>query len=140
MGQGSTARKPEGLQVSFLEARHDAGTAAASGNGAQFLIGAVPKGAMITAVYKKQAEAPQGGPRQLWIGTLAAKSALVGAAGIAEGTATTVQVPTAIKSLNFTSDTDLYITQTGMTTTLPSAGIFDIVLAYVVSPTFAEAV
>lgn len=139
MALGTTARKPEGLQVSFLEKRHDVESATDT-NGDQFLIGTVPKGAMIVAVYKKTAEAPTGGARQLWIGTLAAKSSVVGAAGIAEGTSTTVQVPTALKSVNFTTDTDLYITQTGMTTTKPTAGIFDITVAYVVSPTFGEAV
>ena len=40
--------------------------------------------------------------------------------------------------MNFTQDTDLYLTQTGMTTTKPTAGIFDISIAYVVSPTFAS--
>lgn len=139
MAVGTTARKPQGLQVSFLEKRHDAADVASDGNGTQYLIGTVPKGTMITAVYKKQAEAPAGGARQLWLGTLAAKSSVVGAAGIAEGTSTTVQVPTAVKSVNFTTDTDLYITQTGMTTTLPSAGIFDIAIAYVVSPSFEDA-
>ena len=32
----------------------------------------------------------------------------------------------------------LYITQTGMTTTKPTAGQFDIAIAYVVSPLFAN--
>jgi len=136
MAVGTTARKPEGLQISFLEIRHDAGDATDT-NGTQFLIGTVPKGTMVVAVYKKQNEAPTGGARQLWIGTTSAKSSLIGAAGIAEGTSTTVQVPTGLKSVNFTQDTDLYLTQTGMTTTKPSAGIFDITIAYVVSPTFA---
>lgn len=140
MALGTAARKPEGLQVSFLEKRHDAaGTGIATAtNGTQYLIGTVPKGTMITAVYKKTAEAPTGGVRQLWIGTLAAKSSLIGAAGIAEGTSTTVQVPTAVKSVNFTQDTDLYLAQTGMTTTRPTAGQFDITIAYVVSPLFAS--
>jgi len=137
MAVGTTARAPIGLQVSFLEKRHDAGDATDT-NGTQFLIGTIPKGAMVTAVYKKEAEAPTGGARQLWIGTSSAKSSLVGAAGIAEGTSATVQVPTGIKSVNFTQDTDLYITQTGMTTTKPTAGQFDIVIAYVVSPLFAS--
>lgn len=136
MAVGTTARKPQGLQVSFLEIRHDAGDATDT-NGTQFLIGTLPKGAMVCAVYKKTNEAPTGGARQLWIGTSAAKSSLVGAAGIAEGTSTTVQVPTGVKSVNFTQDTDLYLTQTGMTTTKPTAGIFDIAIAYVVSPSFA---
>lgn len=142
MALGTSARKPEGLQLSFLEKRHDAaGTGIASAaNGTQYLIGTMPKGACVVAVYKKQAEAPTGGARQLWIGTAAAKSALIGAAGIAEGTSTTVQVPTAVKSVNFTQDTDIYITQTGMTTTRPTAGIFDLTVAYVVSPQFGDAV
>jgi hypothetical protein len=136
MAVGTTARKPEGLQVSFLEIRQDV-EAATDTNGTQFLIGTIPKGAMVTAVYKKTNEAPTGGARQLWIGTTSAKSSLIGAAGIAEGTSTIVQVPTGLKSVNFTQDTDLYLTQTGMTTTKPTAGIFDITIAYVVSPTFA---
>jgi hypothetical protein len=138
MAVGTTARKPDGLQVAFLDIRHDAaGTGIASAsNGAQYLIGTIPKGAMVHAVYKKTAEAPTGGARQLWIGSLASKSSLIGAAGITEGTSTTVQVPTALKSVNFTQDTDLYITQTGMTTTRPTAGVFDITIAYVVSPQF----
>ena len=137
MAVGTTARKPQGLQVSFLEIRYNAGDATDT-NGTQFLIGTMPKGGMVTAVYKKTSETPTGGARQLWIGTLASKSSLVGAAGIAEGTSTTVQVPTGIKSVNFTQDTDLYITQTGMTTTKPTAGQFDIAIAYVVSPLFAD--
>lgn len=136
MAVGTTARKPEGLQVSFLEIRQDV-EAATDTNGTQFLIGTIPKGAMVVAVYKKTNEAPTGGVRQLWIGTTAAKSSLIGAAGIAEGTSTTANVPTGVKSVNFTQDTDLYLTQTGMTTTKPTAGIFDITIAYVVSPTFA---
>jgi hypothetical protein len=136
MAVGTTARKPEGLQVSFLEIRQDV-EAATDTNGTQFLVGTIPKGAMVTAVYKKTNEAPTGGARQLWIGTTSAKSSLIGAAGIAEGTSTIVQVPTGLKSVNFTQDTDLYLTQTGMTTTKPTAGIFDITIAYVVSPTFA---
>ena len=136
MGLGSTARKPEGLQVSFLEIRHDAGDSTDT-NGTQFLIGTIPKGAMVLAVYKKTGETPTGGARQLWIGTSSAKSSLIGAAGIAEGTANTANVPTGVKPVNFTQDTDLYITQTGMTTTKPTAGIFDITIAYVVSPLFA---
>jgi hypothetical protein len=136
MALGTTARKPEGLQVSFLEIRHDV-EAATDTNGTQFLIGTMPKGGCVVAVYKKTNEAPTGGVRQLWIGTSAAKSSLIGAAGIAEGTSTTVQVPTALKSVNWTVDTDLYLTQTGMTTTKPTAGIFDITVAYVVSPKFA---
>jgi hypothetical protein len=136
MAVGTTARKPEGLQVSFLEKRHDAG-AGTYANGDQFLIGTIPKGAMVLAVYKKTNETPTGGVRQLWIGTTAAKSSLIGAAGIAEGTSTTANVPTGVKSVNFTQDTDLYLTQTGMTTTEPTAGIFDITIAYIVSPLFA---
>jgi hypothetical protein len=137
MAVGTTARKPEGLQVAFLEIRQDV-EAATDTNGTQFLIGTIPKGAMVLAVYKKTNETPTGGARQLWIGTTAAKSSLIGAAGIAEGTSTTANVPTGVKSVNFTQDTDLYLTQTGMTTTKPTAGIFDITIAYVVSPTFAS--
>lgn len=135
MAVGTTARKPEGLQVAFLEKRHD--LESTSTNGTQFLIGTLPKGSAVLAVYKKEAEAKVRAT-QLWIGTAAAKSSLIGAAGIAEGTSTTVTVPTALKSVNFTQDTDIYITQTGMTTTKPAAGIYDITIAYVVSPQFAS--
>ena len=83
---------PIGLQVAFLEIRQDV-EAATDTNGTQFLIGTIPKGAMVVAVYKKTNEAPTGGVRQLWIGTTAAKSSLIGAAGIAEGTSTTVLCP-----------------------------------------------
>lgn len=135
MAVGTTARNPEGLQVAFLEKRHSLTSTAT--NGTQSLVGTLPKGTAVLAVYKKEREA-KARASQLWIGTLAAKSALIGAAGIAEGTSTTVQVPTAVKSVNFTQDTDIYITQTGMTTTKPAAGIYDLTIAYVVSPQFTS--
>ena len=136
MAAGTTARKPQGLQVSFLEYQHDVQDITV--NGTQKLWGTLPKGASITAIHTNRREAPTGGARQVWVGTLSDKTALVNTAGFQEGTSTVTDMTR--KAFAFTEDTDIYIAQTGMTTTLPTAGIWDFAMAYVVSPLFEDAV
>lgn len=139
MAVGTTARKPEGQQISFLENRYDfAALGTAATNGMRKLIGTLPKGTNLVAIYTPRKETPAGGARQIWFGTLADKTAFVNTAGYTEGTAT--PTVTTLKNVNFTQDTDVYITQTGMTTTKPTAGVVDFTLAYVISPQFGDAI
>jgi hypothetical protein len=138
MALGSTARKPEGLQISFLEKRYDyAALGAAATNGMRTLMGTLPKGTNLLAIYTPRKEAPAGGARQIWLGTLSDKTALVNTAGFTEGTAHTAI--TAFKNVNFTQDTDIYFTQTSMTTTKPTAGVVDFTIAYAISAQFGVA-
>jgi hypothetical protein len=128
-----------GQQISFIENRYDfAALGTAATNGMRTLIGTLPKGANVLAIYTPRKETPAGGARQIWFGTLADKTALVNTAGYTEGTAT--PTVTTLKNVNFTVDTDIYITQTSMTTTKPTAGIVDFTLAYAVSSQFGAAI
>lgn len=135
MAVGSDARRPQGLQIGYIRKRYNFGDLATASwtNNTGKVIGKLPKHCSIVATYVGVKTAFSGGARQLKIGTASAGTQLVSALTpnhIQEGTAGGYQV---LKGGGqaFTQDTDIYATWSSLTTTRPTAGQLDIVIAYV---------
>lgn len=128
MAQGSTARKPVGQQLAYLRKSivHDG----SFDTNDRVKMGGIPAGSKIAFVAYGTKEVFDGSGAVLTVGSDGTTAANIVAAGdVAEATTSSALLTSAMK-LDFTEDVTVWAKLAQGTTTAPTTGEIDLVLAY----------